>query len=83
MGGKETGCSGARILVGWRFLVGVCERGEVETGLLLTSCSWLGIGWDESVVTGKKGQTGFLDTHAVPVAHQWGLMLRYMILFQS
>ena len=42
MGGKETGCSGDRIWVGWSCLVGVCERGEVETGLLLTGCVWVG-----------------------------------------
>ena len=41
MGGKETGCSGARIWVGWSCLVGVCERSEMETGLLLTGYAWV------------------------------------------
>ena len=35
MGGKETGCSRARIWFGWSCLVGVCERGEVETLTLM------------------------------------------------
>ena len=47
MGGKETGCSGARIWVGWSCLLGLCEKGEVETGLLLH-------GLDEPVESGPK-----------------------------
>ena len=42
MGGKETGCRGAMIWVGWRCLMGVCERCEMETGSLLTGCAWVG-----------------------------------------
>ena len=28
--------------VDWICLVGVCERGEEETGLLFTGCAWVG-----------------------------------------
>ena len=38
MGSKDTGCSGARICHGWSCLIGVLERGEEGTGLLLTGC---------------------------------------------
>ena len=37
-GGKELGCSGARIWVGWSCLIGAWEWGEKGTGFLLTAC---------------------------------------------
>ena len=55
MGDKKIGCSGVRILVGWSCLVGVCEKVEGETGLLLTGCALVGVGLDEPVVFEQKG----------------------------
>ena len=43
----------------------------------------LGVGLDESVVSGPKGGTGYIDTHAAPGAQQWGLMLGYIVIFLS
>ena len=55
MGGTEKGYSGARIWIGWSCLVGVCERGEVKTGVLLTVVLGLGVGLDESALLGPQG----------------------------
>ena len=35
------------------------------------------------VVSGRKGGAGYIDTHVVPGAQQWGLMLGYIALFQN
>ena len=40
-GRVDNGCSGARIWLGWSCLVGVCERGKVETSLLLKGVNWI------------------------------------------
>ena len=59
-------------------LVGFCERGKEETGLLFTGCVWVGL-----VVSGRKREAGYIGTHVAPKAQQWGLMLEYIALFQS
>ena len=55
MGVKETGCSRVRIWVGLSYLVGVCETVEVKTGFYSQVLRGLGVGLDESVVSGPKG----------------------------
>ena len=62
--------------LGWLELFDWCLRkGEEGTGLL--GCvgveGW--VGWGEA-----EGCTGYIDT--LPGAQQWGLMFRYLVLFQ-
>ena len=40
-------------------------------------------GLDESVVSGLKGLTSDVDTHAALGAQQWGLMLGYIVFFRD
>ena len=49
------------------------RRGQFVMGLR--------VGWGEAAGSGLEGWTGYIDTYTAPGVQQWGLMLRYLVLF--
>ena len=52
--------------------------------VLVGAVCWVfmrGVRWKQ--VCYSKGRTGYIDTYTAPGAQQWGLMLGYIVLFQS